>query len=201
MRKAVLAQVAESMNDLKSAEKDRQNRAYQTLLGMTTEPVDWANDVWSELLRLTAQGDNRQRSIAGQVLSNLAKSVPEQRIVEDAERLIAVTRDERFVTARHVLLALWKIAILGEAQRAAIVDGLTRRFKECTAEKNRTLIRYDIQCVFKKIYEFTGDESLRSTAEQLIALEEDGKYKKKYGTVWRSAAPLHGSTGDFNSRQ
>jgi hypothetical protein len=194
MTKAVLAQVAEIMNEVKSADKDCQSRAYQTLLKMTAEHVDWAYEVWDDLLRLTAEGDNRQRSIAGQVLSNLAKSDPKLRIMRDAERLIALTRDERFVTARHVLLSLWKIAIVGKRQRKAIVDGLVCRFEECTAEKNCTLIRYDIQCVFKKIYEMTGDESLRSTAERLISLEEDAKYKKKYGTVWRSAAPLHGCT-------
>ena len=88
-----------------------------------------------DLVALTAKGDNRQRSIAGQLLSNLAKSDPDLRIVRDAERLFAVTRDERFVTARHVLLALWKIAIEGDRQRNTIVDGLVRRFNECTAEK------------------------------------------------------------------
>ena len=190
MTKAVVAHVAESINDLKSTDRDRQNYAYQALLDMTAERVDWAYEVWDDLLRLTAKGDNRQRSIAGQLLSNLAKSDPEARIIRDAERLIAVTRDERFVTARHVLLSLWKIAVVGNRQRKAIVDGLVRRFKECTVEKNCTLIRCDIQCVFKKIYEVTADENLRSAAEQLISLEDDAKYRKKYATVWRSAAPV-----------
>jgi hypothetical protein len=194
MTKAIVAHVAESINDLESTDKDRQNHAYHALLEMTGERVDWAYEVWDDLLRLTAKGDNRQRAIAGQLLSNLAKSDPEARIVRDAEHLIAVTRDERFVTARHVLLSLCKIAIVGDRQREAIVDGLVRRFKECIVEKNCTLIRFDIQGVFKKIYEVTADESLRSTAEQLISLEEDAKYRKKYATVWRSAAPLRGRT-------
>jgi len=194
MTKAAVAHLAESMNDLKSADKNRQNRAYQMLLEMTAERVDWAYYVWDDLLQLTAKGDNRQRSIAGQLLSNLAKSDPEMRILRDAEHLISVTKDERFVTARHVLLGLWKIAIVGDQQRKAVVDGLVRRFKECIAEKNCTLIRYDIEFVFKKIYEMTSDESLRSIAEQLISLEENAKYKKKYGTVWSSAAPLSACT-------
>ena len=81
---------------------------------------------------------------------------------------------------------------MGNDQRKAIVDGLVRRFKECMEEKNCTLVRYDIQCVFKKIHDVTADENLRTIAEQLINLEEDTKYKKKYATVWRSAAPLSG---------
>src|SRR3954470_11414370 len=107
MTKAVGALPAESMNDLKSTDKERQNRAYEGLLETTAEPVEWAYQAWDDLLWLMAEGDGRQRSIAGQLLSNLAKSDPELRIVRDAERMFAVTRDERFVTARHVLLALW----------------------------------------------------------------------------------------------
>ena len=113
MTKVPEVHVAESINDLKSTDKDRQNQAYKALLDMTAERVDWAYEVWEDLLRLTAKGDNRQRSIAGQLLSNLAKSDPESRIVRDAERLIAVTRDERFVTARHVLLSLGKLPLWG----------------------------------------------------------------------------------------
>jgi hypothetical protein len=192
------ANLDESMKDLKSPDKDRQDRGFQTLMEMTAERVDWAYDVWDDLLRLTARGDNRQRSIAGQLLSNLPKSDPEERVAGDAERLIAVTRDERFVTARHVLLALWKVAEVGERQRKAIVDGLVRRYKECKAEKNGTLIRYDLQRMFKRIYEQTGDEALRWTAEQLIGLEEDPKYKKKYSTVWRSAAHMRGCAERVN---
>jgi hypothetical protein len=30
-----------------------------------------------------------------------------------------------------------------------------------------------------------GDESIRPTAERLIATEPDVKYRKKYATVWR----------------
>ena len=39
--------------------------------------------------------------------------------------------------------------------------------------ENCTLIPVYIQCVLKKIYEATGDETLRSIAEQLISLERD----------------------------
>jgi hypothetical protein len=181
----------ESTNDLKSSDKDRQNHAYQALIVMTDAPVSWAYDVWDELLRLIAMGDNRQRSIAGQLLSNLAKSDPEQRIIKDSAALIELTKDERFVTARHCLLSLWKVAILSDRHRQTIADGLSRRFKESTSEKNYTLIRYDIQCVFKKIYDLTGDQQLRAKAEDLIKLEEDPKYRKSAParSVPRSPSP------------
>jgi hypothetical protein len=62
------------MNDLESSDKDRQNRAFESLSKATVAKVDWAYDVWDDLLRLTLDGDNRQRSIAAQILCNIAKS-------------------------------------------------------------------------------------------------------------------------------
>ena len=175
----------ERMDDLLSSDAERQNRAFQLLLEATQEPVGWAYEVWDELLRTLAEGDNRQRSIASQVLSNLAKSDPKERIVKDFGALLAVTKDERFVTARHCLQSLWKVAVVGERQRKTVVACLVKRFKECTAEKNCTLIRYDILGVLRRVHDAAGDEALRATAEGLIGMEEDPKYQKKYATLWR----------------
>ena len=174
------------MDDLRSSDKDRQNRAFQSLSQATEEPVDWAYEVWDELLRTLADGDNRQRSIAAQVLCNLAKSDPQERILKDLGALLAVTKDERFVTARHCLQSLWKVAVAGKRQHHAVVKGLVQRFKECNDEKNCTLIRYDILAVLRRMYDVAGDAALRSTAEGLIATEEDLKYRKKYATLWRT---------------
>jgi len=176
----------EMMDDLRSSDRDRQNRAFQSLLHATQQPVEWAYEVWDELLRTLTDGDNRQRAIAAQVLSSLAKSDPNERMLKDFGALLAVTKDERFVTARHCLQSLWKVAVAGERQRNVVVKGLVRRFKECAKEKNCTLIRYDILAVFRRVYDATGDALLRSTAEALIAIEKDLKYRKKYATLWRT---------------
>ncbi|MGA8043661.1 MAG: hypothetical protein WCA37_12745 [Terracidiphilus sp.] len=194
MTKTTMPGVSESMRDLDSRSKDRQDQAFQSLSEMTRESVDWAYEIWDDLLRLIATGDNRQRAIAGQILCSLAKSDPKGRIIHDVPVLLALTKDERFVTARHCLLSLWKVAIISDHHRKAISEGLVQRFKECEAEKNSTLLRYDMQCVFRKIYDMTGDKRLRQTAEQLIALEKDPKYRKKYATVWRSTAPAKASS-------
>ena len=186
MLKPVSPEWRARMDDLNSSDKESQDRAFVALIELTNKPVAWAYAVWDELLRLIVEGDNRQRAIASQLLSNLAKSDPEERIVKDAAALFALTKDERFVTARHCLLSLWKIAIVGARQRKTVVEGLVRRFKECTAEKNCTLIRYDIQCTLRRVFDAVPNAQLRSTAEGLIQLEEDPKYRKKYATVWRS---------------
>jgi len=49
MTKTVVAHVAESINDLKSTDKNRQNPAYRALLDLTAERVDWAYEVWDDL--------------------------------------------------------------------------------------------------------------------------------------------------------
>ena len=82
--------------------------------------------------------------------------------------LLAVTKDEHFVTAWHCLQSLWKVAVAGEPQRTAVVNGLVQRFKECTPKKNCILIRYDILALVRRVYDVTGDAGLRSTAEALI---------------------------------
>jgi hypothetical protein len=175
----------ELLEDLRSSMQDRQNHAFQALLKATDSPVDWAYEVWDDLLRTLVDGDNRQRSIAAQILSNLAKSDPKGRMLKDLPALLRVTKDERFVTARHCLQSLWKVGIAGSAQRNALLKGLAARFQECSAEKNCTLIRYDILVVLRRVYDVANEESIRSTARRLMAMEEDAKYRKKYATVWR----------------
>ena len=174
------------LEDLRSSVPGRQNYAFQSLLKATDSPVGWAYEVWEDLLRTLVDGDNRQRSIAAQVLSNLAKSDPKERMLKDLAALVKVTKDERFVTARHCLQSLWKVGVAGEPQRKALLRGLEARFKECKAEKNCTLIRYDILVVLRRVFDLVNDEQIRLTAERLMAIEEDPKYRKKYATVWRT---------------
>ena len=177
--------VETSLVDLRSQDKEAQNRAFQQLLPLTDKPVEWAYDVWDELVRNLGDKDNRRRAISVQVLCNLAKSDPEERMLKDLPTLLAVTKDEKFVTARHCMQSLWKVGIAGEAQRAKLLVGLTARFKECAAEKNCTLIRYDIVESLRKIYDETSDERIRQRALDLIDTEDDLKYRKKYATLWK----------------
>lgn len=172
------------LDDLRSRDPGKHNQAFRALMKATESPVDWAYEAWDDLLRTLVDGDNRQRAIAAQVLSNLAKSDPKQRMLEDLAALLKVTQDERFVTARHCLQSLWKVGVAGEPQRKALLEGLAARFKECEDEKNCTLIRYDILVVLKRIYAVVADEQIPSQARRLIATEQDTKYRKKYATVW-----------------
>ena len=168
---------------VRAGDKEARNAAYHALLEATAQPVDWAYDEWDALLADLKHKDNHRRSIAAQVLCNLALSDPDGRMLTDFPALLAVTKDERFVTARHTLQALWRVGLAGEAQRRLVVDGLSARFAEAATEKNGTLVRYDILQGLQNLYHATGDETIHELATQLVATEENIKYRKKYAGV------------------
>ena len=168
-----------------STDKEAQNQAYYALIEATDRPVDWAYEVWDKLVESLRHKDNHVRAISAQVLCGLAKSDPEKRMLKDFEALLAVTKDERFVTARHSLQALWKVGVVGAEQRARYVNGLEARFRECIHERNGTLIRYDILQSLRNVYDQVKDENIREKAVALIEMEEDTKYRKKYNALWK----------------
>jgi hypothetical protein len=170
---------------LLSADGELQNAGYQYLINETEQPVDWAYEVWDDLLAYLRHKNNRVRSIAAQLLSNLAQSDPDKCMLTDFAALLVVTKDEKFVTARHALQSLWKVGLVGDEQRQMVIAGLAGRFHDSVAEKNCTLIRYDIIQNLKQLYNVIPDESIREQAKELIATEADEKYNKKYKSVWK----------------
>jgi hypothetical protein len=174
-----------NLDHLWSEDRELQNKAFFHTLELTDKPVDWAYEAWDELIRNLSHKDNHNRAIAAQVLSNLAKSDPKERMLIDFAALLAVTKDERFVTARHCMQALWKVGVVGNKQRKIYIDGLAGRFKDCIKEKNCTLIRYDILQSFRNVYDKVKDEKIRGKALELMETENDMKYRKKYATLWR----------------
>jgi hypothetical protein len=173
------------IDDIHSTDKDRQNKAYAGVIEATDQPVDWAYEVWDATVRDLSDKDNHVRAIAAQVLCNLAKSDPDKRMLKDFDKLLAVTKDERFVTARHCMQALWKVGVVGKAQQQIYMDGLEGRFKECISEKNCSLIRYDILQSMRNVFDAVRDNSIKAKALELIETEEDVKYRKKYASLWK----------------
>jgi hypothetical protein len=160
---------------------------FNIVMAATDAPVEWAYEVWDDLLKALNSKDGGRRAVASQVLCNLAKSDPEQRMLSDFDNVFAITRDAKFVTARHCLQSVWKVALVSDAHRAMVVDRLAGRFADCAEEKNATLIRYDIIVNLFKIYQATHDEGVKQTALALIETEQDAKYRTKYAGVWRAA--------------
>jgi hypothetical protein len=174
-----------TFDNLSSTDVDTRQAAYDGLMRVTDKPVDWAYDVWDELLAKLRHKDGHQRAIAAQLLCKLAKSDPKQRLLKDFEQVFAITRDEKFVTARHTRQSLWEVAVMGKKHQKLVVDRLADRFQDCAAEKNCTLIRYDIQVALRQIYDVVKDEQIKTKALALIETEPDLKYQKKYATVWK----------------
>ncbi|WP_218010944.1 hypothetical protein [Herbidospora mongoliensis] len=177
--------VPDRFGDLWSKERDRQNAAYTAMMRATGHPVSWAYEVWDAVVANLRHDDNHNRAIAAQVLCNLAISDPDLRILGCLDPLIHVTRDSRFVTARHCLQSLWKIGLAGPDQRNAVVAALAARFADAAPEKNATLIRFDIVVGLRNLYKATGDETIEPQALALVETENDPKYRGKYAKAWR----------------
>ncbi|MBM3181500.1 MAG: hypothetical protein FJZ86_14255 [Chloroflexi bacterium] len=173
------------LDNIYSDDAQLQNKAYSTLMEKTERPVDWAYEAWDELVEGLTHKDNHVRAISSQLLANLAKSDPKGRMLKDFDKLLEVTKDERFVTARHCLQSIWKVGLAGKNAQQLVVKGLEKRFHECAAEKNCTLIRYDIIQDLRNLYEATTSSEIKEKALELIELERDLKYKKKYAGVWK----------------
>jgi hypothetical protein len=86
------------------------------------------------------------------------------------------------------LQSIWKVGLTGKNAQQLVVKGLEQRYHECVTEKNCTLIRYDILVDLRNFYEATTSSEIKEKALELIELERDLKYKKKYAGVWRKGA-------------
>lgn len=173
------------LDNIRSEDGQLQNKAYASLMNATEKPVDWAYDAWDELLDGLKHQDNHVRSISSQLLANLAKSDPKSRMLKDFSKLFEVTKDEKFVTARHCLQALWKVGLAGKAAQQLVVSGFEKRYHDCISEKNCTLIRYDIVVGLRNLYDALTSSAIKAKALELIEFEQDLKYRKKYATVWK----------------
>ena len=174
-----------NLDNIRSEDGQLQNKAYMFLMQKIEKPVDWAYEAWDELIEGLTHKDNHVRAICGQLLGNLGKSDPKGRMFKDFDKLLNVTKDERFVTARHTMQNIWKVGLGGKKAQQLVVKGLEKRYKECVKERNTTLIRYDIMVALRNLYDATTSSEIREKALELIGLEKDAKYKKKYASVWR----------------
>jgi hypothetical protein len=175
------------LDNIRSEDGELQNKAYYFLMEKTEKPVDWAYEAWDELVEGLTHKDNHVRAISSQLLANLAKSDPKGRIFKDFDKLLNVTKDEKFVTARHCLQSIWKVGLAGKNAQIMVVKGLEKRYQECVKERNGTLIRFDIIQDLRNLYDATTSSEIKEKALELIELEKDAKYKKKYATVWKKA--------------
>lgn len=174
-----------NFENLEGLDKELQYEAFTAILSATKEKVDWAYEVWDELVGWLTDADNHRRSRAAQFLVGLAISDPEKRILTVFPKLWEVTKDPKFVTARHSLQAIWRVGLAGEEQMIFVISSFIDRFQNGADEKHYTLRRFDMIVGLKNLYDELKDENIKRTALELIELEEEPKYRKKYSTVWK----------------
>ncbi|SDJ37199.1 hypothetical protein [Salimicrobium halophilum] len=175
----------ELFHQLENGSKEEQYEAYQTLLEEMETEVPWAYEVWDKLVDWLTDKDAHRRSRGAQFLSFLAISDPENRILRDFPKVWQVTKDEKFVTARHSLQAIWRVALGGEKQKNLVTGYLIERFYTAEEEKNGTLLREDILKGLRALYERDEDPYIEEQAKGLIDSVDDEKYAKKYMKIWK----------------
>ncbi|WP_026690303.1 hypothetical protein [Alteribacter aurantiacus] len=170
---------------LEGKDKAFQMEAFLQLKEEVDQEVEWAYEMWDKLTDWLTDKDNHRRSRGAQLLAGLAAhSDPEDRILDDFSTLWQVTKDDKTVTARHSLQAIWKVALGGNKQRDLVTSHLEDRFKD-DEQMHHTLVRYDIVVGLHQLYMEMDDHEVKDVALSLIELESDKKYKKKYQSVWR----------------
>lgn len=175
--------VKESIDNLASADDKTRFAALQTILKITDDKVDWVYDVWNDLVDKLDNKNSYQRSIAILVLCNLAKSDSENRMRECIHRLLAHTRDEKFITSRQCIQNIWKVAASNSYAREIVLNHLGKQFTDCVGEKHYNLIRSDIIQSFRLLYDYVQDDRLLSWAKDMAKTEKEEKYRKKYEAI------------------
>jgi hypothetical protein len=173
--------------DRDSSDKDAAYQALRELFKMADEPVDWAYEVWDRLLDDLTHREGHKRAFAAQMLTRLAISDPNGRMLKDLPKVAAVMRDEKTVTARHTLQSIWRVGLAGPEQRAMVMDALEQRFRECADEKNGTLVRTDAITALARLFIATDAETIEARAHALIDAEPDEKQARKQRAAWRKA--------------
>lgn len=171
--------------NLGSADDQTRLIALETLLNITENKVEWIYEAWDEMVAKLEHENSYQRTIAILVLCSLAKSDHDKRMADLLPRLLAHTRDEKFVTSRKCLQNIWQVAVADAPMRKVIIAHLEKQFADCPAGKHYNLIRQDILFSMRRMADHAGDDALLERAKKLVEMEQEEKYLKKYEAVLR----------------
>ena len=177
--------IRQSVQNLSSPDDQVRYTALQAVLKATDFQVDWAYEVWNELVSMLNHENSYHRSIAVKVLCNLAKSDSENRIEKEIGRLLQLTNDQKFVTSRQCIQSIWKVGVSNKPLRKKVIDHLAQQYVECVNGKHSNLIRQDIIQSLRNLYDSVHDEAIKEKALELITIETEAKNRKKYAAFWK----------------
>jgi hypothetical protein len=178
--------LAKHIEDLGSTDDKVRLAALQAMLQMTEAKVGWIYEVWDHLLEKLDHENSYQRSIGILLLCNLAKSDTEDCLRSALDRLLAHTRDEKFITSRQCIQNIWKVGATNRSNREKVLQHLEQRFVDCSEEKHSNLLRQDIVQSMVSLYKQIRDEQLLMRARRLMEKEQNAKYRKQYEALLRA---------------
>ena len=178
--------IQKRIEDLDSTNDKLRMDALQSLLKVTESKVDWVYEVWDHLLEKLDHENSYQRSIGIKLLCNLAKSDVEDRLAASLDRLLAHTKDDKFITSRQCIQSIWKAAATNKFNHGKVLKHLEKRFGECADEKHYNLLRQDIIQSMLALYQVEKDDGLLTQAQALVAKEQESKYRKQYETLLKA---------------
>lgn len=165
--------------DIESQDDKVRYSAFQTLLTLTEEKVDWVYDKWYDLLEKLDSDNSYQRSIGFMLLANLSKSDIDNRMGQVVTRLIQLFDDEKFITSRQCIQNVWKIAVCNFGHKSLIMDELLKTYYEnIHINKHGNLIKQDVIFSMNKIYQSDNDNKVLVKINELIDAETDAKFVK-----------------------
>lgn len=174
------------IEDLGSTDDKIRLNALQALLKIIESKVEWVYEVWDQLTEKLDNENSYQRSIGIMLLCNLAKSDVDNCLGPALDRLLAHTKDEKFITSRQCIQNSWKVAATNKTNREKVLEHLEKRFVECAAEKHSNLLRQDIIQSMVSLSQHEKDAGLLTRAHLLAEKEENMKYRKQYEALLKA---------------
>ena len=174
-----ISEIDNLFNAVGSKDDKARFAAFQKLLVITEQPVSWIYDKWFLLTEKLESKNSYQRTIGFMLIANLCKSDTQNRLSQIIDKLLDVTNDEKFITARQAFQNVWKIALHNRPLEPKIMNHLENEWAEnIHLSSHPNLIKQDIISSIKKVYDSTKNEALAQIAEKLIGLESDEKLIK-----------------------
>lgn len=156
--------------------KRRQSTAFVLLLEKMENRVDFVYEMWDLLIKDLSSVDVQRRARAGQMLSYLAISDSDERMLEDFYKIWSMTYDQNCVIARQVLQSTWRIGLSGKKQQNLLMKAYALRFEEALkmGSTNEWICYVLIENLWQ-LYTINQDESVRMLVKRFVKMELQSK--------------------------
>lgn len=162
-------------------DKNRQNTAFVLLLEKMEKRIDFAYEIWGLLIEDLSSVDVQSRARAGQMLSYLAISDSDKRMLEDFYKIWSVTYDKNSIIARKVLQSTWRIGLSGKKHQNLLMKAYELRFEETLKIGSANeWIRYILIENLWKLYTINQDESVRMLVKRFVKMELQSKSENPF---------------------